>query len=54
VQVEGDASIVDLPDAMPLLKALYRQVSGDHPDWNEDEDAMVRDRRCIISIPIGG
>lgn len=55
VQVEADATIIDLPDAMPLLKTLYRQVSGeDHPDWNEYEDAMVRDRRCIISIPVTG
>jgi PPOX class probable F420-dependent enzyme len=55
VQVEGAASIIDLPEAMPHLKALYRQVSGgDHPDWNEFEEAMVRDRRCIISVPVGG
>lgn len=54
VQVDGEATIVDLPDAMGPLKSLYRQVSGgDHPDWNEYEEAMVRDGRCIISIPIG-
>ncbi len=53
VQVEGEATIVDLPEAMGLLRALYRQVSGEHPDWDEYETAMERDRRCIIRIPIG-
>ncbi len=52
VQLEGDADIVDLPEAMDLLKSLYRQVSGEHPDWDEYADAMERDRRCIIRIPI--
>lgn len=52
VQVEGNVTITDLPDALEPLKALYRQVSGEHPDWAEFEQAMVTDRRCIIEIPI--
>ena len=52
MQLEGDADIVDLPEAMDLLKSLYRQVSGEHPDWDEYAEAMERDRRCIIRIPI--
>lgn len=54
VQVDGDARIVDLPEAMDLLVSLYRQVSGEHPDWAEYEAAMARDQRCIIRIPIEG
>ena len=52
VQVDGEAQIVDLPDAMDGLKALYRQVQGEHPDWADYEAAMVRDRRCLIRIPV--
>jgi PPOX class probable F420-dependent enzyme len=52
-QVEGDAEIIDLPGAMDTLTALYRQVQGEHPDWADFEAAMVRDRRCIIRIPLG-
>ena len=52
VQVEGNANIIDLPDAMDQLKALYRQVSGEHPDWADFERAMVADRRCIVELPI--
>jgi PPOX class probable F420-dependent enzyme len=52
-QVEGEAAIVDLPDALDGLKALYRQVRGEeHPDWADFEAAMVRDGRCLIRIPV--
>jgi PPOX class probable F420-dependent enzyme len=52
VQVEGRAEIVDLPDAMDGLKALYRQVAGEHPDWADFEAAMVRDGRVLVLISI--
>jgi PPOX class probable F420-dependent enzyme len=52
VQVEGDAEIVPLPDAMDLLVAYYRSVAGEHPDWDEYRAAMVRDRRVIVRITI--
>lgn len=50
--VEGDAEIVHLPDAMELLVGYYRQVSGEHPDWDDYRAAMERDRRVIIRITI--
>jgi PPOX class probable F420-dependent enzyme len=52
VQVEGDAEIVPLPDAMDLLVEYYRSVAGEHPDWDEYRAAMVRDRRVIVRITI--
>jgi|SRR5579875_2753789 len=52
VVVEGEASIVSLPDAMEPLVELYRQVGGEHPDWDDYRAAMVRDRRCIIAIDV--
>jgi PPOX class probable F420-dependent enzyme len=51
-QVEGEATIVDLPDALDGLKTLYRAVQGEHPDWADFEAAMARDRRCLIRIPL--
>jgi PPOX class probable F420-dependent enzyme len=50
VQVEGTAEIVSLPDAMDLLVDYYRRLSGEHPDWDDYRQAMVRDRRCVIRI----
>ena len=52
VQVDGRADIVSLPDAMELLVGYYRQVSGEHPDWDDYRRAMVTDRRCIIRVTI--
>ena len=52
VQVEGSAEVVSLPEAMEFLVEYYRLVSGEHPDWDDYRDAMVRDRRCLIRIEI--
>ena len=60
VQVEGPVEIVPLPEAMDLLVAYYRSVSGEHPDWDDYRAAMVRDQRVIVAItpervgPTGG
>jgi PPOX class probable F420-dependent enzyme len=50
VAIDGSAAIVALPDAMDGLVALYRQVAGEHPDWDDFRTAMQRERRVIISI----
>lgn len=50
VVVEGRAEIVSLPEAMEQLVALYRSISGEHPDWDEYREAMVRDKRVIIAV----
>ena len=52
VQVEGDAELISLPDAMDLLVDYYRRVSGEHPDWDDYRAAMIRDRRVIARITI--
>jgi len=52
VQVEGDAELISLPDAMDLLVEYYRRVSGEHPDWDDYRAAMIRDRRVIVRITI--
>ena len=50
IQVEGPATVVSLPEAMDGLVAYYRDVSGEHPDWDDYRAAMVRDQRCLIRI----
>jgi len=52
VQVEGDAEIISLPDAMDLLVDYYRRISGEHPDWDDYRAAMVRDQRVIVRVTI--
>ena len=50
VVVNGTAEIISLPDAMQPLVELYRQIRGEHPDWDEYRAAMERERRVIVAI----
>jgi PPOX class probable F420-dependent enzyme len=50
VAVDGNVEIISLPDAMEPLVDLYRQIQGEHPDWEDYRAAMVRDQRVIIAI----
>jgi PPOX class probable F420-dependent enzyme len=50
VQVSGTAEILSLPEAMEALVAYYRQVKGEHPDWDDYRAAMIREKRVIIAI----
>ncbi|MGW3493422.1 PPOX class F420-dependent oxidoreductase [Streptomyces sp. NPDC001020] len=34
------------------LIRLYRDVSGEHPDWDDYRAAMVRDRRLVLRLPV--
>lgn len=54
---EGDAAL-SLPAADPgdetveSLITLYRNVAGEHPDWDDYRRAMVTDRRVLLRMPI--
>ncbi len=51
-QLEGTAEIVELPEAMDGLIAYYRDISGEHPDWDDYRAAMERDKRVLLRITI--
>jgi len=51
-QIDGTAEIVPMPAALEGLRALYRQVAGEHPDWDDYAAAMERDRRVLLLISI--
>jgi PPOX class probable F420-dependent enzyme len=50
VQVDGDAEVVLLPDALDGLVEYYRSISGEHPDWDEYRRAMVDQGKCVVLI----
>jgi PPOX class probable F420-dependent enzyme len=50
VQVDGIASIIEMPEAMSLLRFTYTQVSGEHPDWEEFERDMLAQHRVVIAV----
>jgi PPOX class probable F420-dependent enzyme len=52
VQIDGDAQVEHLPDALDGLVDYYRSISGEHPDWDEYRQAMVDQGKCLIRISI--
>jgi len=54
---EGDA-VLSPPAASPdddtveSLIGLYRNVAGEHPDWDDYRQAMVTDRRVLLRLQI--
>lgn len=39
-------------DTVDELVRLYRDVQGEHPDWDEYRSAMVRDRRLVLRLRV--
>jgi len=50
VQVDGDAEVLDLPEAMEPLVDYYRCISGEHPDWAEYREAMQRQGKSLVRV----
>jgi PPOX class probable F420-dependent enzyme len=53
--LEGDAELTPVAadphdSSVEELMALYRQVRGEHPDWDEFRQAMVREGRLVIRL----
>ena len=57
VVIEGDAELLPTATAtddatVDELVELYRALQGEHPDWDEYRQAMVDDRRVVLTLPI--
>jgi PPOX class probable F420-dependent enzyme len=52
IQIEGTAEILSLPEALEPLVTYYKTVVGEHPDWADYRQAMVREKRLLIRIQI--
>jgi PPOX class probable F420-dependent enzyme len=50
VQIDGDAEVIDVPEAVELLVDYYRAIAGEHPDWDEYRSAMLTQRKCVIRV----
>ncbi|PJE98481.1 PPOX class F420-dependent oxidoreductase [Streptomyces carminius] len=50
VQVDGTAEVLDLPEAVEPLVEYFRSISGEHPDWDEYREAMVRQGKSLLRI----
>jgi PPOX class probable F420-dependent enzyme len=54
VQVDGEAEVLDLPEALEPLVDYYRSISGEHPDWDEYRAAMVTQGKSLIRVTVTG
>jgi PPOX class probable F420-dependent enzyme len=52
VQINGAAEVISLPRALDTLVYLQRQVYGEHKNWHEFHERMIREKRVIICIEI--
>ncbi|MBA8796255.1 PPOX class probable F420-dependent enzyme [Friedmanniella endophytica] len=50
VQVDGDAEVLHMPEAVEGLVDYYRSISGEHPDWDEYRAAMRLQNKSLLRI----
>jgi len=50
VQVDGDAEVLDVPEALDAFVEYFRNISGEHPDWAEYRQAMLDKGKSLIRI----
>ena len=52
VQVDGDAEVLHMPEAVDGLVDYFRCIAGEHPNWDEYREAMqVQDKSLIRITP---
>ncbi|ALC22207.1 PPOX class F420-dependent oxidoreductase [Streptomyces pristinaespiralis] len=50
VQVDGTAEVLDAPESVEPLVEYFRNISGEHPDWDEYREAMRKQGKSIIRV----
>ena len=50
VQVDGTCEVLDLPQSVEPLVEYFRNISGEHPDWDEYRRAMVDQGKSLLRI----
>ncbi|MEV6805364.1 PPOX class F420-dependent oxidoreductase [Streptomyces sp. NPDC017248] len=50
VQIEGTAEVIDAPDSVEPLVEYYRNIAGEHPDWDEYRAAMLQQGKSLIRV----
>ncbi len=50
VQIDGSAEVIDSPESVEPLVEYFRNISGEHPDWDEYRAAMVKQGKSIIRV----
>jgi PPOX class probable F420-dependent enzyme len=49
---DGNATVIEQPEAIELLVEYYRAVAGEHPDWEEYRKAMLDQGRVLVQVEL--
>ncbi|HET9873580.1 MAG TPA: PPOX class F420-dependent oxidoreductase [Propionibacteriaceae bacterium] len=52
VQVDGNAEVLHMPEAVEGLVDYFRCISGEHPNWEEYREAMRIQDKSLIRITL--
>jgi PPOX class probable F420-dependent enzyme len=50
VQVDGTAEVLNVPEEIEPLVGYFRAISGEHSDWDDYRQAMVRQGKSLLRI----
>jgi PPOX class probable F420-dependent enzyme len=50
VQVDGTCEVLDVPDAVEPLVEYFRNIAGEHSDWDEYRRAMIDQGKSLLRI----
>lgn len=50
VQVDGTAEVIDAAEDVEPFVEYYRNIAGDHPDWEEYRQAMRQQGKALIRV----
>ncbi len=50
VQIDGEAEVIDAPESVEPLVEYYRNIAGEHPDWDDYRAAMRKQGKSLIRV----
>jgi PPOX class probable F420-dependent enzyme len=50
VQADGICEVLDVPESVEPLVEYFRNITGEHPDWDEYRRAMVEQGKSLLRI----
>jgi len=50
VQVDGTAEVIDASADTDAFVEYYRSIAGEHPDWAEYREAMLKQGKALLRI----
>ena len=50
VQVDGRAEVIDATEDVEPLVDYYRCIAGEHPNWDEYREAMLKQGKALVRI----